>query len=253
MVTRPPVAKILALLWLSIVLGWAVVSAFHELPFELRFALESGRDPFGRPLFWLIPKAAGISLFWTLFGLFASLIVGGILGSLTALGPPLAQALSRHTTGFFLTFPTLLIALFFAARLGPGYTTLALALVFSFFPGMSRLISTQLIQLKNTPLILNSQALGGSALWIFSKHLFPAIRPILLSKMPSWIAHALITEATLSALGVGLPLGETSLGGLVYLSKEYWFEAPHIAYTVLIPFGGTLLALDALLYKKDQL
>ena len=99
----------------------------------------------------------------------------------------------------------------------------------------------------------SAYALGGKRTEIFWLHYRPELLSYIRLKLPSLIAQALLLEATLSFLNLGVPPGTISWGSLLAQAKDYLVEAPHIAWVVGIPLVFTLLSLQYLVDDVSHL
>ncbi len=254
--------KKISVFWLS---SWFLLSGFfyfffHSSDFNLSHTLESpslkstfglfGYDAFGRNLLGLIFQASFLSSLFAFCLSGLACILSLIFGSALALTPRWASTPLEMTLHFFLAFPSLLLSLAFVAVSGPGWGALCFSILMGSLPSLTRLIQgrTQELCIKNY--ITAAQALGGSSLWIFWKHLLPSLFSLCLIKFPTLFAHALLAEVTLSFLGLGAPIGASTWGSLLYQGKDYLLEAPHISIATGLPLFFTILSLQLLTEER---
>jgi peptide/nickel transport system permease protein len=100
--------------------------------------------------------------------------------------------------------------------------------------------------------LVSARALGGSAIGNFRRHYYPDLLDHVRLKFPSLFAQAILLEATLSFLNLGVQPGVVSWGALLAHAKDYLVEAPHIAWFVGFPLALTLLALQAWIDDATQ-
>lgn len=251
--TKSVILAAIPLLWFLLAIG----AHFKNLDLHLEYMLEKpsfihlfGRDYFGRDLLTLTLQA---SLFSTCFALIAVTVtfsIGIIGGSSIALLPSKLRTLALRVLDFFLSFPSLLLSLAWAAIAGPGYFTLALSLTIGTLPSFIRLMYLRASELLNEDYVTASQSMGAARWHITTRHLFPALLSLALVKLPSLTAQALLAEATLSFLGVGAPVGRNTWGALLAQGKDYLVEAPHIAIATGLPLFIMILCLQLQSEKK---
>lgn len=195
-----------------------------------------GADTFGRPLVLLVPLAAGSSL---LLGLFASVTTGVfslvIASLILSLSGSKAQNLGLRSVDFFLAFPSLLFSMACAAILGPGWSTLLISLWLGHLPNSIRLLLLRGQEVQRDEYWMASSALGATPYLRARNHLLPSLLELVILKFPAVFASSLISEATLSFLGMGAPVGRVTWGSLLAQGKDYLVEAPHIAAATGVP------------------
>ena len=237
----------LSLAWLSLwalcsAIAWITTSTDHQLA----LALSPYHDVFGRNLFLLVPRAALLSMGFAGTAVFLSTVGALIFGSSLALLKEPTRSWGVGALELLLAFPGLLLALAWAAVRGPGWSTLLASLLLGTLPGLARLVQVRAVELASQPFVESAQALGASPPHIGARHFFPHLVSWISVRLPSSFAHALLAEATLSFLGVGVPLGSVSWGSLLAQGRDYLLEAPHIALTAGIPLLLTVMALQNL-------
>lgn len=175
-----------------------------------------------------------------------SCAIGILLGTAIALAPRPLRFLGLRGLEITLAFPSLLIALAWAAVRGPGWETLLVALAIGTLPSFTRLITARARELLQEDYVHAARALGAGPVRLVWSHLTPALLSLCSVKLPGLFAHALLAEATLSFLGVGAPIGRDTWGSLLAQGKDYLLEAPHIAFAAGIPLVMTVLSLQLL-------
>lgn len=203
-----------------------------------------GADAFGRDLLSLGLAAASISATFALSATLISLTLGVTVGSLIALAPERISHVALRIVDTLLAFPSVLLALAWAAISGPGWSTLIVALTLGTFPPFSRLVYARTRELLREEYIHAAFAAGASRTRVLFKHLIPALASLCAIKIPGLFAAALLSEATLSYLGIGVPIGRDSWGSLLIQGQQYLIEFPHISFGVGIPLFFTILSLQ---------
>jgi ABC-type dipeptide/oligopeptide/nickel transport system permease subunit len=180
---------------------------------------ESGRDILSRLIF-SARTDLGISLSATLI----AAVIGVGLGLAAGYRGGNWSAFSLRLTDVMLAFPSLLLALFLIAVVGPSDTIVVLALVILYIPGFMRLSRGLALQLRERSFIEASHISGGGPLYIVRRHLVPnAIGPLLVG-ISLTAAYSLLAAATLAYLGLGAPPPAPSWGSMSQAAYNYLFQ-----------------------------
>lgn len=244
-------AKTAALLWLALWFTAAVFARRTNVDYHLSRTLLApgfphlmGFDPFGRDLLTTVLRAslqsAALAALATLTACAAAVLAGASL----AIAPPRPRFLALRLLDAVLAFPALIFALAWAAIRGPGWDTLAVALLIGAVPPLTRLMYARSREILSEDYILAARGLGASPFHIMTRHMIPAVAVLCRIKIPNLFAQALIAEATLSFLGVGAPIGRDTWGSLLAAGKDYLIEAPHLTVAAGIPLVLTILSLQ---------
>lgn len=241
-----PVA--LLLLWLLAALaGQWLPLAPNEVDLERLFAppfsvaRPLGGDELGRSLLDRLLAGAGISLLVAGVSVGISATLGTALGMLAGyLGGAVDRVISRLIE-IFLAFPGLLLAIALAAFLGPGIGNVVLALSVMGWVGYARLARNQVLSLRHREHVLAAVALGRGPVAVMRLHLLPLLLAPLLVEASYGVASAVIAEAGLSFLGLGVQPPQASWGNMIREGVRYLLVAPHL---VLVP--GIALSLVVL-------
>lgn len=142
----------------------------------------------------------------------------------------------------FLAFPGILLAIAFAAFLGPGLGNVILALVITGWAGYARLARAQALKVKELDYVAASRTTGASPWRILTRHILPNIlQPVLVQAMIG-MAGAILAESTLSFLGLGVLAPTPSWGAMLNDARGHLFDAP---YLVVFPALGLMWAVMA--------
>jgi len=142
----------------------------------------------------------------------------------------------------FLSFPGILLAIAFAAFLGPGIGKVILALVITGWAGYARLARAQVLKVKELEFILAARSLGASNARILLRHLLPNILQPVLIQATIGMAGAILAESTLSFLGLGVLAPVPSWGSMLNDARSHLFDAPHM---VIFPALAVMMAVLA--------
>ena len=207
---------------------------------------ELGRDIFSRTLF-----GARISLAVAVSVVAISVFIGLIAGSFSGYyGGPLDIVLNLYVSNAFLALPGILLAIAFVAFLGPGLLNLILALSISGWVGYARLIRAQVMTIKEREFVEAARALGASDLRILGRHILPNILQPLIVQAAVGMAGAVLAEATLSFLGLGIPAPAASWGTMLNDARSHLFDSPHM---VFFPALAVMLAVLSFNFIGDAL
>lgn len=202
-----------------------------------------GTDELGRDILSRVLYGARISLFVSICVVLGCGLTGLILGMLAGYhGGIFDRIVNLLLINAFLSFPGVLLAIAFAAFFGPGIGKVILALIITGWAGYARLARAQVLKTKELEFVLAAKSLGASPLRILVRHLLPNILQPVLIQATIGMAGAILAEATLSFLGLGVLAPLPSWGAMLNDARNHLFDAPHM---VVFPALGVLLAVLA--------
>jgi peptide/nickel transport system permease protein len=211
---------------------------------------ELGRDTLSR-LLWGARLSLAVSVSVVTVSLALGLAVGGLAGYL---GGWIDTALTTFAMNTFLALPGILLAIAFAAFLGPGFINLVLALAIGGWAGYARLVRAQVMAVRDREYVDAARSLGASGLRIFFRHILPNIVQPILVQAAIGMAGVILAEATLSFLGLGIPAPAPSWGSMLNDARLHLFDAPRLVLFPAAAVAGAVLGFnflgDAL---RDQL
>jgi peptide/nickel transport system permease protein len=211
---------------------------------------ELGRDTLSR-LMWGARLSLTISVSVVVISLALGLAVGGLAGYL---GGWVDVVLNTFTMNTFQALPGILLAIAFAAFLGPGFTNLVLALAIGGWAGYARLVRAQVMAVREREYVDAARALGASGLRIFFRHILPNIIQPVVVQAAMGMAGVILAEATLSFLGLGIPAPAPSWGSMLNDARSHLFDSPQLVLFPAAAVAGAVLGFnflgDAL---RDQL
>jgi peptide/nickel transport system permease protein len=210
-----------------------------------------GTDELGRDILSRLIWGARISLFVGSSVVVCSLLLGLIIGSLAGYyGGGIDRFVNVVLMNAFLSFPGILIAIAFVAFRGPGIFNLILALSIGGWVGYARLVRAQVLAVREREFIEAARALGAGDLHIITKHILPNIIQPVIVQAAIGMAGAILAEATMSFLGLGVPPPTASWGSMLNDARSHLFDAPHL---VLFPAVTVMLAVLAFNFIGDAL
>ncbi len=155
---------------------------------------------------------------------------GGVLGMLAGYAGGRADGVVMRLMDAVLSLPPLVLALALGAVLGAGLTGVLLALGVVYTPAFARLMRGQVLSVKTRDYVEAARALGASGWWIARRHVLPnAATPIVVQASLS-VAFAILAEASLSFLGLGIQPPAASWGSMINAGRGYLQQAPWIVF-----------------------
>ncbi|WP_312530267.1 ABC transporter permease [Paracoccus sp. (in: a-proteobacteria)] len=210
-----------------------------------------GTDDQGRDLFSAILYGLRTSILVGLLSAAIALVIGASIGLISAYAGGRVDAVLMRIVDIQLSFPTILIALIFLAVLGQGIDKIIIALVVTQWAYYARTVRGSALIESKRAYIDAARAMALPDRRIIFRHILPNCLPPLIVVATMRVAYAIMLEATLSFLGIGLPVTEPSLGLLIsngfeyMMSGDYWISVfPGI--TLLLLIVGINLIGDAL-------
>ena len=219
---------------LAAVLGpW--LTPFDPSTQELALRLEGpsgvhwfGLDELGRDIFARVLSGARISLLVGLVVVGVSATIGIAMGSVAGyLGGRIDEAISR-LIDILLAFPGLLLAIALVAVLGPSLTNVVLALSLIGWVGYARLVRGQVLRARELEFVQAARALGATTSRILARHVIPTTLPAVTVQATLGMGGAILAEAALSFLGLGVQPPTPSWGTMLNYGRGHLLDAPHL-------------------------
>lgn len=228
------------------------LAATFQAPFASGHLL--GTDNLGRDLLWQLLAGLGVSLLIGIGVTVLSLVLGLVLGIAGAYFGRTADAVSNVIVDVTWAFPAILLAVLLAGSIGASVTTVVLALALTTWPGYARIVRGEVLSLRERDFVNAARVLGVPKLVISLRHFVVNLMPVTIVIAVYYIATAIIGEAGLSFLGLGVQAPMPSLGLMLSVGQQYL----NVSWWPVV-LSGSLLALVVLYlnalgdYLRDRL
>lgn len=210
-----------------------------------------GTDELGRDILSRVIWGARLSLTVAVSVVGLSFLLGLVLGGIAGYyGRWIDVAVNTFLMNAFLSLPGILLAIAFVAFLGPGLLNLILALSIGGWVSYARLVRAQVLAVREREFVEAARAVGAGDLRIFIRHIFPNILQPLIVQAAIGMAGAVLAEATLSFLGLGVPPPAASWGAMLNDARPFLFDAPHL---VVFPAIAVMLCVLSFNFLGDAL
>jgi len=210
-----------------------------------------GTDELGRDILSRVIYGSRISMLVGIGVVAISLGIGLVIGCIAGYyGGKIDRFFNVVVMNAFLSFPGILLAIAFVAFLGPGIFNLILALSIGGWVGYARLVRAQVLAAREKEYVEAARALGATDVRIITRHILPNIIQPVIVQAAIGMAGAVLAEATLSFLGLGVPPPTASWGSMLNDARAHLFDAPHM---VLFPAAAVMLAVLSFNFIGDAL
>ena len=197
--------------------------AIRKPPSELYWL---GTDELGRDQLSRLFHGARASLLAGIVSVMIALGIGVPIGLIAGWYGGWVDAVISRITEALLACPFLILAIAFAAVLGPSLTNAMIAIGLSAVPIFIRLVRGQVLTVKKEDFVEGARAIGGRGLYILFRHVAPNTMPPIIVQATLFMAQAIILEAALSFLGLGQQPPSPSWGQMLNVAKNFMEQAP---------------------------
>lgn len=186
-----------------------------------------GTDNFGRDILSRVMQGAGTTLEIAFLAVLIGASGGTLIGGLTGYFGGTVDEIVMRVNDAITAFPSVLLALVAVALTGGGKTNLIIVLGILFIPSFARVVRGEFARHRERDYIKNAKLMGVPDLRIMFVHLLPNVAPVILSSIAIGFNNAVLAEASMSFLGVGVaPTESASLGRMLLDAQAYFFSAP---------------------------
>ena len=207
-----------------------------------------GTDDKGRSVLTLLIWGARISLFVGLAATLISMVIGTLVGLMSGFFEGWPAAVLFRLTEWFLVLPFLPLAIALASVLGRSLLNIAIVIGVTSWPGTALLIRSQTLSIKERPYLERARVLGAGRSQLMRKHVLPNVMPMVFANTTLTVAIAILSETTLSFLGLGDPtrvswgsMLESAFAVGAITTGAWWFIVPPGVCVVLVVLSFTLV------------
>ena len=180
-----------------------------------------GTDTMGRDIFSMIWYGGRISLLIGTLSTVISTVIAIVVGAFSGVAPQWLDNLIMRFTEIFLSIPSLLLVILLQAIMGkPNIISLSVVIGLTSWTSIAKVVRTEVRQIRNSEYVIASRCMGGKFFHILWKHLAPNFISSIMFMVIMNVRSAIISESTLSFMGIGLPLEIISWGSMLSLSEK---------------------------------
>lgn len=242
------VAVVLLLAWLA---PWLAPGDGQRQILERRLEAPSlshplGLDELGRDIASRLLLGARVSVGVGLAVVGLAGLLGTLIGALAGFAGGRFDTVLMRITDVFFAFPGILLAIAMVAVLGPALEHLVLALVSIGWVGYARLVRGQVLQVREREFVSSARAVGVPPARILIRHILPNVLPALTVQASLGMAGAILAEASLSFLGLGIQPPTPSWGAMINAGRSHLLDAPHLTVFPGLAILVTVMGLNFL-------
>ena len=206
-----------------------------------------GTDDYGRDIFTRVMKGAATTFGISLFTVTMGAVIGTVIGALTGYFGGIVDEILMRVNDCLASFPSILLALVVVSLIDKGTWNICIALGLVFIPSFARIMRSEYLKEKNRDYVQNARLMGAGHLRVIFIHILPNTLPILFSAILVGINNAVLAEAGLSYLGLGVQPPDPSLGRMLSEAKTFllnapWYELFPCLEMILFILGLTLVS-----------
>jgi peptide/nickel transport system permease protein len=218
-----------------------------------------GTDDLGRSVFALTLWGSRVSLLVGFFATLISILIGAVVGIVAGYYGRWTETVLMRLTDWFLVIPFLPLAIVLASLLGRSLVIIIFVIGVTSWPSTARIVRAQVLSVKTRPYVERARALGASNWHLTTRHVLPNVGPIIFANTVLLVAIAILSETTLSFLGLGDPLSiswgtilEAAFNAGAASAGNWWWLVPPGVSIVLVVLAFTMCgyALDEVLNPR---
>ena len=213
-------------------------------PIHPGHAFVLGTDPNGRDVLSRLVYGARVSLLVGVVATGLASLIGIAVGTVAGYVGGIVDSILMRLTDIVLSFPLLLFCIALIAVTEPSTRNVVLVIAFGYWTYLARVVRSLVLSLKEREFVTAARTLGTGDLTILRRHILPHLAPAIIVYATLGIASAIMIEASLSYLGIGVPLPQASWGQMISQGQQYFQSAPWLLIAPGVCLIVTVLAFN---------
>ena len=209
-----------------------------------------GTDEGGRDVLTRLLYGSRVSLLLGVLPTLAGIVVGAAVGILAGYHGGWIDAVLMRIVDVMLAFPSMLLAMVLMYMLGGGIMNVVLTLSLTSWAGVARIVRSETLKLRQTEYVEAARVIGVKRFRILLRHIYPNCLPTLIVLFTLNVPSSILTESSLSFLGLGIQPPEASWGLMVNAGRQYLYNAPWLCF---VPCTAIMLIVLAFNFLGDGL
>lgn len=205
-----------------------------------------GTDELGRDVLTRLLYGARVSLAVGVIPTVISMLIGVLVGMVSGYVGGIVDSVLMRLADVVLSFPSLLLAMVIMYTLGDGISSIFIALAITSWASVARVVRSETLSLRETEYVEAARSMGVRGFTIIIRHILPNCIPSLIVLFTLNVPSAILSESSLSFLGIGVQLPNSSWGLMVNLGRTFLYNAPWLSIVPSIAIMIVVLAFNFL-------